>query len=83
MLHFWIIGLENQCQVQQDKTTRFILYLIYFDSCKTPDLIKDADAVKMLPEGWEKKRHIIVKEIPIDPDYLILPEIIGHVGNFE
>lgn len=63
MLYFFMIGLENQPQVQQHKTMGFTLHLICFDSCKIPGLIIHVDAVKMQAEGREKERHVTVRTI--------------------
>lgn len=60
MLYFKIIGLENQPQVQQNKTMGFMLHLIYFDSCKNPGLIIHVDAVKT--QRVEKGKDTLMSE---------------------
>lgn len=83
MPYFLIIDLENQPQVQQDKTMGFMLHLIYLN-CKTPCLLTHVIplrcrymAEKRKDRSWSTQLSKHLKNC------LILPELAGHAKDYE
>lgn len=60
---------------------RFMLHLIYFDSCKIPGLIIRVNAVKTQVRV-ENQTHILSRQLSQHLK-IILPEITGHIGDSE
>ena len=84
MPYFLIIDLENQPQVQQDKTMGFMLHLIYLNNCKTPCLLTHVIPLRGRYMAEKRKDRSWLRQLSKHlKDCLILPELAVHAKDYE